>query len=344
MNKAIDCRKVVDCKSFRRFGIEIEVNPLTGIVRRPDCSLLQIPVGSDYVANIIQEVCKEQVEIMGWDYIHNNSNWVVKPDNSCGIEINTPVLKGWLDLKKLLRVIDALANCGVCSDDRCSLHVHVNISDLNTDQLLSVIAWYIKCEHIFIDSVPLNRKNNRYCQPIGLTDIVSHDSKIGEDLICKVSSSKYYSLNAYHFLKGGGFSIDNSRKKTVEFRLAEGAGCLDAWYAKNWIRLLLHFVETTKDINIAKYNKNNPKSGLAWIDLYDMFKLLKFDQPLSPGMLQVKNWFLERIVNNGYNNDILGIWSNEGRKLIHQQALELIDKNDVKTSRKERIYSDDYIL
>ncbi len=337
---------MLDCKCYRRWGAELELNTPSGIVVRPSASERQIAKGSDLVAYIVQKACEKSVKIIGWDHVYNNDDWIVKPDNSCGIEINTPVLKGWVGLKSLMKVSEALRTHYNKADDRCSLHVHVNIADLTKMQLASVIAHYIKCEHVFFDSVPASRKNNRYCTLIGLADNFDCTfDMVASDLITGIADVKYYSLNAFHFVKGGMFSINNERKKTIEFRIAEGSACLDPMYIKNWVRLILHFVETTKRLPIPKaYEAGDPWSGLAWLDPSDVMKLLGFDQELSPGLTQVRDWFYERIRMNGYDSDENGIWSNEGRKASRQEFMELYKATPREEARDETLWGERYIF
>lgn len=337
---------MIDCKSYRRFGAELELNTPNGVVIRPNASDRQIAKGSDLVAHIVQKACEDTVHIIGWDHVYNNNKWIVKPDNSCGIEINTPVLKGWVGLKSLMKVSEALGRLYNKADERCSLHVHVNISDLTKAQLAAVIAYYIKCEHVFFDSMPNSRKNNRYCQLIGLTDNFDDTFDMHPtELITRVSDMKYYSLNAFHFVRGGMFAINNDRKKTIEFRIAENKGCIDPMYIKNWIRLILHFVETTKELPVPKpYQAGNPWTGLAWLDPRDVMKVLRFDQELSPGLTQVRDWFFERIKDHGYDSMEGGIWSNEGRRVSRDEFMDLYRTTPKSETTEEMLWGDKYIF
>lgn len=337
----------IDCQFLRRFGIELEVNTLTGIIKRPDSDSGEIPVGADYVSNLVHKATREKVELQGWEHIHNNKCWIVKPDMSCGIEVNSPILKGWSGLEKILKVIDAFRDAGINADRRCSLHVHVNIADMSPTQLASVIAHYIKCEHVLFDAIPPYRKNNRYCQLLGLTDLFCHDFPMEPmEIIHRISGVKYYSLNAYHFIRGGGFSDDNQRKKTLEFRIAEGLACIDSLLAKNWIRFFLHFVEMTMNRPLpGKYSKGDPWSSLLWLNPREVFSLLKFDQDdLTPGIRQIRDWFALRIIENGYNTGLGGIWSNQGRSTARKEIEELIGKFKPQIEDEDAVYGKKYIL
>ena len=313
----------INCRFHRRFGVELELNTFDGTLKRANSSNREIPSGSDHIAVLVQKASGDDVRLCLHDYYYNVSNWVIKHDMSCGIEINSSVLKGWQGLESLLKVVDSLSkDKHVKSDDRCSLHVHANIRDLTPDQLASVIGYYIKCEHVFLDAMPSSRKNNRYCYPIGLSDIFDTEFNMEPmELIVKVSRSKYGSINAYHFVQNGGFLEDNEYR-TLEFRIAENTACLDAYLTKNWVRFLLHFIEVTKNLPLPRRIKDGG-SGLTWLDFKDVYRLLQFDQELSPGMQQVRQWFMDRVAAFGFNTSLQGVWSNAGRIINRLQYGEI---------------------
>ncbi len=331
-----------NCRSYRRFGVEIELNTLDGSVSRPNTENGEIPLGADLLAHIVHKATGDRVELQHWDYVHNNSDWVIKHDTSCGMEINSPVLKGWTGLKKLIRVVDLINKSSLNADKRCSLHVHINIADLTKQQLASVIAYYIKCEHVLFDSFPDHRKNNRYCQFLGASDMFSHDHPLdADDLIGKVSGTKYTSLNAYHFMRGGGFRKNNDRRLSVEIRMAENKGCVDPFFMKNWIRLLLHFFDVTKSLPMPyDYIEADPWSGLLWLDTPDVFRLLGFDNDdqLSDGLRQVRGWFINRLKENTLC-DLPGIWSKAGR---YKSWTDIPDKFEEKD--EDALYGERYII
>lgn len=338
---------IINCKNNRLFGVEIEVNTADGRIKKLNKN--EIPLGSDRIALLINKAIKKRVEIQGWDYNFHNNYWIVKPDSSCGIEICTPVMRGWKDLKDLIRVSENLSFNNIKADHRCSLHVHVNVGDLDKNQIASIISWYIKCEHVIMDAFPLIRKKNRYCQMIADNDSLSVNSPLNPFfLLEKISNVKYYTLNAYHFLKGGGFDLFNSRKKTLEFRLGENEMCLDGLSIKNWVRFLLHFVDCTKDLGLPKkYTKNDKLSGLCLLDPDDVFKILKFDKPCSKGFEQMKIWFFERILKFSSQNSKQGVWSELARKKSRKESLNFFNNLKIKNSQKQDrnilLYHENYI-
>lgn len=278
--------------SDRRFGLELELLSFDG-KNRPDNG--QQPAGIDYVAMTVARNSTEGTDIRAWEHTHGNDVWVIKPDSSCGMEVCSPILKGWTGVKKCCEVVQALgSDAKIRVDQRCSVHIHVEVADLEPAEIATVIAHWFKVEPVFMDSVPPNRKRNRYCQFMGMTNLLQHDSRLSaQDLIKRVGNVKYYSLNTNQYLR--------NNRKTLEFRIIEGEGCKDAYLVKNWIRLIVHFIEMARKRPFpGPYQEGDPFSSFLWLDPEDVFRLLGFsDNPeefeLSPGLRQTRDWFLARL-------------------------------------------------
>jgi hypothetical protein len=308
----------LDLNIYRRFGVEIEINAFDGRNRPSDGGL---PDGSHYVAALVNRHSGKPVRIHKWAYDHNNTAWIVKPDSSCGIEVCSPVLKGWLGVMEVCRVIDGFDGDGrVVSDDRCSFHVHVDVSDLTEREVATVITWWVKCEAVFIDSVPMSRKRNQYCQLLAQSDIFSAEGDFmsGESLIRRLGSCKYFTINTYH--------LYNDKRKTIEFRIMDSECCVDAHAAKNWVRLLLHFVERAITAGMPDhYRQGDPWTGYCWLDPKDVFSMLGFSgrHELSPGLTSVKGWFLNRLFANCWDTIDSGVIGLRARSPAHSQIEEM---------------------
>ena len=331
--------------SDRRFGIELELLAFDG-KNRPEPG--HKPAGIDYIGHLVAMNSSEGVDIKDWEHTHGNEMWVIKPDSSCGMEVCTPVFKGWQGIKKTCEVVAALGeDPKIKVDQRCSVHIHIEVADLEPAELSSVIAHWIKCEPVFMDSVPVNRKRNRYCQFMGMTSLVQHNQKFAPgDLIKRVGNVKYYSLNTKQYLGG--------HRKTLEFRIIEGEGCKDAYLIKNWTRLLVHFIEMTRNRPMPPdYVEGDPWTGFAWLDPEDVMRLLGFsnnpyEYDLSPGLTQTRNWFLARLqkhmskdVESGPRyyaykelQAILARLNDEGTKITPEQHLTPSDL-------REQLFSDE---
>lgn len=331
--------KIISTESYRRFGVEIEINSFD---LRSKC-LGNLPDGIYYVSSLVKNTVRDKVTVHKWGNDHYNDNWILKPDGSCGIEICSPVMKGWRGLSEICKVVDALdKDESVQADSRCSFHIHVDVSDLSEEEIRSVISWWIKCEPIFMDLVPYDRKINQYCQYLGLNDKVNVHLMSYQDLMQIVGTSKYFSMNAFHLFK--------EKRRTLEFRIMDSSCCLNSWDAKNWVRLILFFVENCIKKGVPKkYKKGNPMTGLCWIDPYDFFEFLNWNSKnnLSEGMKQVRRWVLNRAFLKGRNHNFFGIASDNARRISINQFDKLIEelfynKDDILLYTKEDVYNDKY--
>lgn len=328
-------------KSIRRFGAEIEINAFD-MLNRPFYKN-DLPKGIEYVASLVNKTICETVIIHKWGNDHHNSCWIVKPDGSCGMEVCSPVVKGWNGVIKICKVIDEFAkDSQITADPRCSFHVHVDISDLSEAQIASVITWWVKCEPVFMDAMPFYRKCNEYCQFIGQSDIfeVVEDGLFSnESLIKRMGQSKYYSVNTYHY--------GNKNRKTMEFRIMDNECCLNPWMAKNWLRLILYFVDRCINKGLPiDYIEGDKWSGYCWLDPVDVFEFLGFypgQYNLSPGLEQVRMWFLSRIYSQINQPVIEGIFSSNARKVAINQVEGMMEGNYLKlTGNSEEIYGTKY--
>lgn len=324
--------------SLRRFGAEIEINAFDLLNRPLGYSEGKLPAGIHYVGNLVHKTTNSNVTIHKWGNDHYNDNWVIKPDASCGMEVCTPVLKGWKGVLEVCRVVDAFKNDSkITADSRCSFHVHVDVSNLSEEQLAAVLSWWIKCEPVFMDSVPYGRKKNQYCQFIGLTDLLNVEDGLlyPSGLISRLGACKYYTINTYHYV--------NKKRKTIEFRIMESQCCRNSLMAKNWIRLLLHFVEmAVKNGLPSDYTKGDKWSGYCWLDPNDVFEFLGFDDEISDGLQQIRDWFINRLVQNVV--DIKdGIFSSIGRSFAINEICDLRKKfESVNLDFEDEIYSNKF--
>jgi hypothetical protein len=282
---------------MRKFGVEIELNSFDQRdFKKNPLKKDELPMGMKEICSSLNEVGLSS-KIENWHHTHNNKNWIIKPDSSCGIELCSPVTN---DLEDITKVIELLINNkNIKVDNRCSFHVHVDVSDLldikdymfgcdfqktsyNFEisfNLAKVLSWWIKSEHLFFDSVPESRKLNQYCQCIGILDVFEHDELPNPKNIIEKLGNKYFSLNCYHLIKGN--------RPTIEFRIAGSDACLDKSYVENWIELVLQFVDVTSKLQLPE--------NFCWIDLRDFLILMNFNDKL-------KFWFLEKMSKNICSN------------------------------------------
>ena len=315
---------IIELKSKRKFGVEFEVNSFDNrdFIKFPlNKDLQELPYGSYEIANLISNNISKKTVVKTFERTHNNNFWVVKPDRTCGIEICSPVLTK-RSINKICKLCDLFKkDKNIIADERCSFHVHVEIFDKKYDDILEmnkiffkIISYWIKFEAVFLDSVPEQRKMNPYCKSIGLSGIFDYYYHNNDlylyNVIKKLGEHKYYTINCFQY-----FSI--RKRNTIEFRIAENNACIDSKFAKNWVKLLLHFVECAIQApDILPYN-GDPRTGFCWLDLLDLVEFLKLSNNynISKELKEVRNWFIARIFKNVTNNNKMNnVWSIGTRK------------------------------
>jgi Putative amidoligase enzyme len=313
---------MLSASQTRRFGVEIELNRL----RVSGWNYPDVPEGMYNIGQIVVDKLGELVEVKKYGHTHHNNQWVLKPDSSCGLELVTPVLRGWNGTERLLKVIEAIGqHPKVEINNQCSLHVHVEVSDCTVEGVARVLSWWLKCEAVLLDAFPPVRKRNRYCQFICNSPKFDLDTHISpEEMIREFghNQTKYGSINTLHLNKG--------RRPTIEFRLGEEAMCCDPYSVKNWVRFILHFTDMTSKRPLpAKYQAGNVWTGWHWLDPEEVLTVLGFDGELSPGMKQVKDWFLARLAKYTCSADWPGCQGENGRSFALKQVNYLLGVHGV---------------
>lgn len=311
--------KLAFANYHRRFGVEIEVNALDSrdFIAYP-LGTNELPKGIDYIGELLSSFLREPVDIQTWHYTHDNNNWVLKSDRSCGIELCSPVSNRRYGLNNICDVLDLInRDPQIPIDSRCSLHIHVNVADCTTEETAAILTYWIKSEPVFIDFLPSYRKKSRYFQCVGASDLVPHNFRNYEMLSRLMGVHKYMTINTYHKNK--------NHRNTIEFRIMGYDGCRYVQHAKNWIILIMHFVEMAKKRPLPEfYREGDPWSGLSWFNPREVMELLGFmgDYELSQELLDVRHWFLSCL--KMWTGKGTGFWGMESRGKAAQQVHEII--------------------
>jgi len=261
-----------------RFGVEIELDALDG----RDFAALplspgEMPAGLDLVARIVSDLGLE-VEVHSWRHNHNNSIWACKPDASCGMELCSPVLDE-SRLGEVCAVLEALnSRREITAGPNCSIHVHVDVSPFLgsspkvSDSLGSVLAWWIKCEPVLLDSVPSRRKESRFCRCIGFTDLFDHEDEVEPCVLANRLKDKYLTLNTHHLMA--------KKRNSIEFRILEGTK--NPLLCASWVRFVLNFVKKSSAAGLP--------SDYTWLSLEQVESLLD--------SYECSSWLRWRILEN----------------------------------------------
>ncbi len=288
--------------STRRFGIELEFSN-------------KIPRKT--IAKTIGQYTHRNVRLTKYAMSYRNDYWHVKSDASCGsseanglagVEVATYVCSGLKDLRHVSSIIKKIKEQNVEINDNCGLHVHVDVSDFDEDDLGRLILNWYYIEKIFIFSLPESRWQNKYCKFLNhseknwilpylycksknFSDVArflkpKNDNPISETL-CKRSS-----VNIVNFYRD--FENDTNIRKTVEFRCPEGTiSCDDV---KFWAILFVNFVDYIKSSKRFSFAAMSNKKQIQ-----DMFRLFGLGQNKTfhfydKNLYNLKIWLLKRFL------------------------------------------------
>lgn len=272
--------RLVKFRPKRTFGVELEFTQ-----------------GSDreFLQRCIQ-TAGERARVTGYQHDANTDYWTCKTDSSCGFEVASRILGDHSSIRTCLRdldtmtkVVKSLQDNGAQVDNRCGVHVHVSVRDLNEEQRRNVLAYWVRLEKTIIDMFPEHRKENNYCPTV----------------------SRYFEPNktfTYQDLLQRGFRDRNalntswlSERETLEFRIAEGT--VDPTDVKNWTRFLIYFIQRAAELP--------PTDKLNWLTLEDSLAFLgllnteedEVFRILSPTLTELRLWILRRTKTHANHRD-----------------------------------------
>jgi hypothetical protein len=252
----------------RRMGVELEYNSFDRLSR--SSSENNLPNGIYVFGDIIKNTLGKSVDINKWHQTNNNDHWIVKPDSSCGLEVCSPPDQPYHALLEIRKVIEGLlSHKSIAADDRCSLHLHVEVEDFDEKDLCALVARWIQFEHFFFFLTKKNRWLNRYCKPLGFYYEFDDSCRVTIKKCMEIlSENKYFAINFFHYKK--------EKRKTVEFRIMGNDACMDVDDAINWCKLILCFVERCKKLNyestfIGDISYANIDQVNKFLNIHDFF-------------------------------------------------------------------------
>ncbi len=224
----------------RTFGVEIELKGL-------------------YEAAAVEALRGAGIEAEDIGYTHRRESfWKVLHDgslNGVSCEVVSPVLTGEEGISELRKAVRALVQAGARVDRECGLHVHVGAADLRPSDVVTVVSRYAQFESMIDSWMPPSRRgnSNMYCRSmVGILPRIQNRSFTStRDVAMALAgydgdSSRYTKVNTQALY----------RHETIEFRQHSGTVNVDK--IENWVRFVLHFVETSRQI--AQANESNEAS------------------------------------------------------------------------------------
>jgi hypothetical protein len=215
-----------------RFGVEIEY---VGLTRQRAYEVLS----QAGIPSAIEE------------YNHaRRAHWKLTTDSSIRVsrgmsgdmagELVSPPLSGLQGLRQVMLVCRVMSEAGAKVNGSCGLHVHVDGSTLNAQDVTQILMRY-SANQEFVDwFMPRNRRNNRYCMPVasavGDLDGWLNNLWQEETPVMEVARrwNRYSTVNLASWTRHG----------TLEFR--QHAGSIGPEVVANWIQFCLYFVNTSR--------------------------------------------------------------------------------------------------
>lgn len=211
----------------RKFGIEIETNT--------NISKLDLK-------NRLQSRGLEVKVINGYEN-SNGKKWDIKNDSSCGYEIASPILSGdagIFDVKLSIDKIKESLNDTHVPDSRCGIHITLDVSDLTSEQMKTLIISYLKTQEYFYSLCNESRQNNEYCRKYPVSNIRNFENKTYLQIAAALRIDKYYGLNLSKY----------RYSKLIEFRMFQSE--LSPRKVALWLRTCLGFVNAIRSNVISK--------------------------------------------------------------------------------------------
>lgn len=194
-------------------------------------------------------------------HFHGGHFWTWKEDGSLknkGMEyISKPLTGVGIDYG-LWAFAEAAKFWPLDHSNRCSTHVHVNVSHYSWDNLSALISVYGLIENVVFSLVDPKRKGNPFCFPItGMTPNRSLCADVTDN-------SKYCALN----------TAPIKSQLTVEFRQLNGTN--DYVFIRRWIQMLLKLVKYCSEVELSSLKEI--LAQLAYSQAYEGFLKSIFGQ------------------------------------------------------------------
>jgi predicted DNA-binding WGR domain protein len=170
--------------------------------------------------------------------------WDLKRDGSCGYEFASPILSGEAGIFDAKLAVEKIQEvCKNAVNQKCGLHVTVDVSDHNNDDIKRFAIGYLKAQEHFYAECAEWRQHNQYCQRNPMHRIMDAIDSGVERALDACGGWRNHA-DRYH---GMNFTRTFSHK-VVEFRMMEST--VAARKVGAWIRLCVGFIDGLKQSNV----------------------------------------------------------------------------------------------
>jgi len=167
--------------------------------------------------------------------------WNVKSDGSLrdyGVEFVTKKLFGKdlavaLNELNLYLVANTIPNS--VPSNRCSIHVHLDVTDLDKNEYARLLVDYAIFENVLFNYCGVHRKENLYCLPFAKSD---EFKRTLSNILTSVSKDLEFRKYVNSFPKYSALNLNaTSKYGSLEFRLH--GGTYDMMRVKEWINIIM---------------------------------------------------------------------------------------------------------
>lgn len=216
-----------------------------------------------FTSNVGIEV---EVERFNWNAPQNLSHWQFTSDSSLrdnGAELISRILSG----RNVYRAVHDLSEYfseqqgDAAFNERTSLHVHIDITDLTVNQLKNMVYLCIGLEPLLMQCVHSSRRNNNFCLEVKAANEVTN--RLGR-MFRATSESGFVERMSRISPSGFKYAATNfanmARLGTIEFRMHHGTA--DKATILRWVGLLCKIkrvavsYESVSEIRNAKVNQD----------------------------------------------------------------------------------------
>ena len=186
------------------------------------------------------------------DYNHRvQSQWKSITDASCGYEVVSPILSGQNGFEQVSLAMQAIREMGGSVSTRCGLHVHLDMSDLDGEQIARFVESYVAAQTEINTLMPPSRRNNGFCRSWDAYDLQTVTRSLRSTRTVNYYE-RYRTINVCSFPKYG----------TIEVRQHQGT--LNASKIEAWIKLMMALVEIAKQDRCGEIVTG--QGTQAWLD------------------------------------------------------------------------------
>ena len=219
----------------------------------------------DQMQRIVHDITQRQ----GMQCVSNevDTHWTMKTDH-CGYELTTPAfVANNVNFMKIYQIVEDLRRevfyrHNVASQpSETGLHVHVDIRDLNSDQIKNLINLFRTFEPALQDIQHPRRRENSWCQTLH-SYFNGREGQLVRERLERLNSNDVNILRDHQqALNFGRYGSYGSDRKTIEIRY--GAASVRGRKVINWMQVLTFLVEASKVVENYQYNTCGSLEDLA---------------------------------------------------------------------------------